>query len=152
MRAETEETMSECKSRSKITCEIRCMEPAVVEDALKRLHPAGVEWVSYTCQISGNTEAILLLGDDMASRLTGTLPEVEDVNGMKILAGLYSAELCECDVATLTRLSEEEVIRQLERFAALGLVVHRIINGMNYYRLDSEIVRQRLSEAIAGLR
>jgi len=71
---------------------------------------------------------------------------------MKILAGLYSAELCECDVATLTRLSEEEVIRQLERFAALGLVVHRIIHGMNYYRLDSEIVRQRLSEAIAGLR
>jgi len=144
--------MSDCKSRSKITCEIRCMEPAVVETALKRLQPAGVEWVSYTCQISGKTEAILLIGDDMASRLAGSLPEVEDINGMKILAGLYSAELCECDVATLTRLSEEEVIRQLERFAALGLVAHRKIHDMNYYRLDSEIVRQRLNDAIEGLR
>ena len=53
--------MSDCKSRSKITCEIRCMEPPVVEAALKRLQPAGVEWVSYTCQISGKTEAILLI-------------------------------------------------------------------------------------------
>jgi len=144
--------MSDCKSRSKITCEIRCMEPAVVEAALKRLLPAGVEWVSYMCQISGKTEAILLIGDDMASRLAGSLPEVEDINGMKILAGLYSAELCECDVATLTRLSEEEVIRQLERFAGLGLIAHRKIHGMNYYRLESEIVRKRLSDAIEGLR
>lgn len=140
--------MSYCESRSKITCKIRCMDPTVVEAALKRLHPAGVEWVSYTCQISGKTEAILLIGDDMASRLAGSLPEVEDANGTKVLAGLYSAELCECDVATLTRLSEEEVIRQLKRFAALGTVAHREIHGMNYYRLDSEFARRTLREAI----
>lgn len=144
--------MSDCSSRSKIACEIRCMAPSAVEDALKRLEPAGVEWVSYTCKISEKTEAILLIGDDLASRLSVSLPEVEDVNGMKILAGLYSAELCECDVATLTRLPEEEVIRQLERFAAQGAVTHRKIHGMNYYRLESEAVRQALSNAVEAPR
>lgn len=128
------------------------MAPSAVEDALKRLEPAGVEWVSYTCKISEKTEAILLIGDDLASRLSVSLPEVEDVNGMKILAGLYSAELCECDVATLTRLPEEEVIRQLERFAAQGAVTHRKIHGMNYYRLESETVRQALSNAVEAPR
>lgn len=124
------------------------MDPAAVEAALKHLDPAGLEWVSYTCQISGKTESILLIGDDMACQLTGSLPEVEDVNGTKILAGLYSAELCECDVATLTRLSEEEVIRQLQRFAALGTVARRKIHGMNYFRLDSETARRTLGDAI----
>jgi len=128
------------------------MDPAAVEAALKQLHPAGVGWVPYTCQISGKTEAILLIGDDIASRMTEVLPEVEDVNGVKILAGLYSAELCECDVVTLTSLSEEEVIRQLDRFTTLGTVAHRKIHGMNYYRLDSEIVRQRLSDTIEAPR
>ncbi|GAA0681562.1 hypothetical protein GCM10009104_02790 [Marinobacterium maritimum] len=128
------------------------MDPAVVGAALKRLQPEGVEWVSYTCQISGKTESILLIGDDLASRLTGLLPEAEDANGMKVLAGLYTAELCECDVATLTRLSEEEVIRQLERFASRGTVTHRTIHGMNYYRLDSEVVRRTLKDALEALR
>lgn len=140
--------MSDCTSRSKITCEIRCMDPDAVESAMKRLQPEGAEWVSYTCKISGKTEAILLIGDTMASRLAGSLSEVGDANGMKILAGLYSAELCECDVSTLTRLPEEEVIRQLDRFVALGMIAHRTIHGMNYYRLNSESVRETLSAAL----
>lgn len=140
--------MSDCTSRSRITCELRCMDSADVEAALKRLDPADWEWVSYTCQISGKTEAILLLGDEMASRLAESLPEVAGANEMKVLAGLYSAELCECDVATLTRLSEEEVIRQLERFTAIGMVIHRELHGMNYYSLNSGLVRQVLSDAI----
>lgn len=140
--------MPECTSRSIITCSTRCMDSAVVEAALNRLDPAGLDWVSYTCQISGKTELALLIGDELASRLTGSLPEVEDLNGAKILAGLYSAELCECDVATLTRVSEGEVIRQLQRFAALGMVAHRKVHGMNYYRLVSETARRTLSDAI----
>lgn len=126
------------------------MEPTAVEEASRRLDPAGVEWVSYTCQISGKTEAILLIGDDLASRLTGSLPEVEDLKGAKVLAGLYSAELCECDIATLAGLPEEEAIRQLRRFAALGVVVHRKIHGMNYYRLESDVARRTFGAAIAA--
>ncbi len=144
--------MADCTSVPKIKCGIRCMDPAVVAAASKRLRPAGMEWVSYTCQISGKTEAILLIGDDMASRLAASLPEVADAGGMKILAGLYSAELCECDVATLTGLPEEEVIRQLEQFAALGTIAHRKIHGMNYYRLDAEVVRKRLSDVVGRKR
>lgn len=140
--------MSDCTSRSKIHCSIRCMDRHEVESALKRLQPEGVEWVSYTCKISGKSEEILLIGDDFAFRLLESLPEVEDVAGMKILAGLYSAELCECDVATLTMLPEEDVIRQLEQFLSAGTVTHRKINGMNYYHLRSESVRQKLNNTI----
>lgn len=51
-------------------------------------------------------------------------------------------------LATLTKLSEEEVIRQLDRYTAVGMVTHRKVHGMNYYRLDSDTVRQKLSEAL----
>lgn len=84
------------------------MDPAAVDEAARRLDPGGVEWVSYTCQLSGEKEAILLVGDEFASRLTELLPDVEEVECTKILAGLHSSELCECDVATLMRLPEDE--------------------------------------------
>ncbi|MBT8132908.1 MAG: hypothetical protein KJO03_00265, partial [Gammaproteobacteria bacterium] len=82
------------------------MEPATVKKATTQLAFTDVTWIPYTCKISGEKENILLLGDDLASKLTTSLTESEDANGTRILAGLYSAELCECDVATLTGLSD----------------------------------------------
>lgn len=143
--------MRDCTAGSKITCEIRCLDPAVVEAALGRLDPAGVEWVSYRCQLSGQEESILLLGDELASHLTESLPTVDDAKGAKIVAGLYSAELCECDVATFTGLPEEEVISQLRSLAARGVVTHRRIHGMNYYRLESSVVRRTIDGTILSL-
>ncbi|WP_166265595.1 hypothetical protein [Marinobacter caseinilyticus] len=140
--------MPNCTSGSKITCEFRCLAPTAVREALSRLDPAGVQWVSYTCQISGATESLLLIGDDLASRLVGFLPEVDDIGGVRVLAGLYSAQLCECDVATLTGLPEEEVVSKLTRFASHGLVAHQHIYGMNYYRLDSDIARRTIGAAV----
>ncbi|GGB89214.1 hypothetical protein GCM10011352_14000 [Marinobacterium zhoushanense] len=90
--------MSDFTSRSKISCEIRCVDLDGVETVMKRLPPAGAEWMAYTCTISGKTEAILLIGDAMASRLTGSLPAAGDANGFSRLAGLYSAALYECDI------------------------------------------------------
>jgi hypothetical protein len=124
------------------------MDPAAVEAASTRLDPSGVEWVSYICQLSGEKEAVLLIGNDLASRLTKSLLVAEDVDSTKILAGLYSAELCECDVATLTGLSEGEVVSRLRKFAALGVVAHRKVHAMNYYRLKSAIVRRTINNAI----
>jgi hypothetical protein len=124
------------------------MDPATVEAASCQLDPAGVAWVAYTCKLSGAKESILLIGDELAAEIMKSLPTVESLTGMKILASLYSAELCECDVATVTGVAEREVVSQLQKFAALGMIGHRKIQGMNYYRLISDIARRSIKEAL----
>ena len=54
--------------------------------------------IASTCQLSGKEEEILLIGNLLAFKLADCLPEAEDSNDAMILAGLYSAELRECDV------------------------------------------------------
>jgi hypothetical protein len=124
------------------------MASADVDTARTRLDPAGVEWVSYTCQLSGETETILIIGEQLASRLVNFVPAVKDAKDCKILAGLYSAELCECDVATLTQLSDDEVVTRLKKLAAPGLVLQRKILKMNYFSLASEDARYAINNAL----
>jgi len=143
--------MAKHKSGLKISCDIRCMDPATVEAASKRLDPAGLERVAYTCKLSGAKESVLLIGDELASEIMKSLPTAENLTGTKILAGLYSAELCECDVATATGAPEHEVISQLQKFATLKMVAHRKIQGMNYYRLISDSARRSIKDAIDEL-
>lgn len=143
--------MANCETGLKISCDIRCMDPATVEAASRRLDPAGVERVAFTCKLSGVKESVLLIGDKLAAEIMKFLPTVESVTGLKILAGLYSAELCECDVATLTGLAEHEVVTRLQKFETLGMVAHRKIQGMDYYRLTSEIARQSIKDAVDAL-
>ena len=126
------------------------MDPADVEAAVRRLDRGGVERVSYTCQLSGETETILLLGDDVASRLAQSLPEVNDIAEARILAGLSSAELCECDLATLTRLPESDVISYLTRLEERGAILRRRIQGMNYFRLKAENLRHKIGDVAFG--
>lgn len=140
--------MSNCEPGANISCGIRCMESSTVEDAMRRLDSAGVERVSYTCQLSAKEEAILLIGDLVASRLADVVPEAEDSSDARLMAGLYSAELCECDVATLTRLPENEVVHKLRRLTLLGVLAHRELHSMNYYRLESDKVRHNIEAAI----
>lgn len=132
------------ETESKITCEIRCMDPAAVEEAMGRLDPDGTVRVPYTCRISGKKEEILLLGKHLAARLAEAMPETGDAAGARILAGLTSSELCECDVATLSGLPENEVVDRLEAFTARGLLAHRKLHGMHYFRLCSEHARCRI--------
>ena len=143
--------MASRKARSKISCEIRCINPATVEAASRRLDPAGVEWIPYTCKLSGAKESVLLIGDDLAAEVMKSIPTGVNLTGTKILACLYSAELCECDVATVTGVAEEEVIFQLQEFTSIGMVAHRNIQGMNYYRLKSDIARRSIKDAVDAL-
>jgi transcription initiation factor IIE alpha subunit len=124
------------------------MNPATVEAASRQLEANGLVWVTYTCQFSGKEESVLLIGDAIATEVTKSLPGVDDLNGTKILAGLYSAELCECDVATLTGIDENDVVSLLQQLSALGMIAHRRIQEMNYYRLNSRTARQSIKDAI----
>ena len=143
--------MANCKTGSKISCEIRCVDPATVDAAFNQLDPAGVEWIAYTCKLSGARESILLIGDELSAEIMKSLPAVENFTGMKILPSIYSAELCECDVATVTGAAENEVMSQLRKFTANGMVEHRKIQGMNYYRLISDVVRRSIKDTVDAL-
>lgn len=140
--------MPDCTSKSKISCKVRCIDPATVHEVTKYLSPSGIKWLPYKCQLTGKEENILLIGNDIALRLTPSITEADNANDARILAALYSAELCECDVATLTNLSDQEVIDQLERFKKSGVITHRIIHGMNYYRLNSKIAESVFSDLV----
>jgi hypothetical protein len=143
--------MANRKARSKISCEIRCIDTATVEAAARRLDPAGVEWVPYTCKLSGAKESVLLIGDDLAAEVMKSIRTGVNITGTKILACLYSAELCECDVATVTGATEDEVISQFQKFSSIGMVAHRKIQGMNYYRLKCNITRRSIKDAVDAL-
>lgn len=136
------------KSGSKISCKIRCIDPAMAEAASSRLDPAGAEWVPYTCKLSGAEESLLLIGDDLATEIMKHLPKIVNLTGTKILACLYSAELCECDVATVTDVPEREVTFELQKLTSIGMIKHRKIQDMNYYRLESDIARLSIKDAV----
>ena len=139
--------MSDEEQKLKIACTIRCMDPSSVKNAMQTLDAGGIVRVPYTCQLSGNKEEILLLGDTLANAISEVVIEAEDAGDAKILAGLFSAELCECDVATLTMMPESEVVSRLQALEKNGVLSRRKIDGMNYYRLESGDVR-RYIEAV----
>jgi len=143
--------MANRKAGPKISCEIRCIDPATVEIVSRHLDTAGIEWVTYTCKLSGAEESVLLIGDKLAAEIMRSLPRVDSITATKILAALYYAELCECDVATLTRVAEHKAVTQLLKFKALGMVGHRRIQGMNYYRLTSDHVRRSINTAVEAV-
>ena len=124
------------------------MDPSSVKNAMQRLDTGGIVRVPYTCQLSGNEEEILLLGDTLAAEISEVVEQAEDAGDAKILAGLFSAELCECDVATLTTLQENDVLRRLRALESAGVLSRRKIDGMNYYRLESESVRRNIEAVL----
>ena len=127
------------------------MDPAAVESAAQKLDPSGFQRVACTCQLSGKAEEIILLGRQLATQLAADIDEIESTDDATILAGLYSAELCECDVATLTGLPEGTVVQRLHALTAAGMLAHRVLQNMNYYRLDSESLRRHIDTALKAL-
>ena len=140
--------MSSCGTESVIECGIRCVDPRDVEQAMTGLDPGGQTRVAYVCKLSGAREEILVVGSELAERLADAMPDADDPDDAKILAALSDAELCECDVATVTGLSESDVLRRLRRLCGGGVLGHRKLDRMNYYRLQSEFARQSIAEAL----
>ena len=136
-------------SELKILCSIRCMDPCLVRDARKRLNPNSFEKVSYRCHLSGQQVQIFLIGEKLAAGLVEVAAEIGEFSDARIVAGLYSAELCECDVATLTSLPETESVKRLRMLSENGALSHRELNGMNYYRLESASLRKTIEEIIS---
>ncbi len=106
-------------------CEIVCVDQEKVARAL-RLAPA-------RATLSTLAEMFRALGDPTR---------------LRILTALSHEELCVCDLATLTDVSESAVSHSLRTLRQLRLVRYRKAGRIAYYSLDDEHVGRLISEGL----
>lgn len=135
------------KSR-RISCSIRCLKKEDVSKAREGLKGKAFTRVPYRCSVSGQREELLLLAPPSIERLTTLFGPLGDPLALAILYALGSSELCECDIATLMEQDESQVVDQLDKLHALGLLRRREIEGMNYYAVANEDMKTFLRRSL----
>ncbi|MGD8521031.1 MAG: metalloregulator ArsR/SmtB family transcription factor [Desulfobacterales bacterium] len=78
-------------------------------------------------------------------RLSLTYKVLGDPNRLKIVMALRNVEMCVCDLAAFTGLTDSAVSHQLRRLKDLALVKSRRDGQIIYYSLDDEHVSQLLN-------
>lgn len=75
-----------------------------------------------------------------AQQITEILGLLADTNRLRLISALAAQELCVCDLAALTKMSESAVCHQLRLLKAMRLVSYRREGRKVYYSLaDSHI-------------
>jgi len=85
-------------------------------------------------------------------RLSLTYKVLGDPNRLKIVMALRKVEMCVCDLAAFTGLTDSAVSHQLRRLKDLALVKSRREGQIIYYSLDDEHVERLLTIGLAHLR
>ena len=85
-------------------------------------------------------------------RLSLTYRVLGDPNRLKIVMALRNVEMCVCDLAAFTGLSESAVSHQLRRLKDLALVKRRRAGQIIYYSLDDEHVAKLLRVGLEHIR
>lgn len=81
-------------------------------------------------------------------RASSLLKAVSDPTRLRMLAALSASELCVCDLAALTGISESAVSHQLRLLRQERLVAFRKEGRMAFYRLMDHHVTQLIRSAI----
>jgi DNA-binding transcriptional ArsR family regulator len=92
------------------------------------------------------------ISENDVERLSVTFKVLGDPNRLKIVMALRSVEMCVCDLAAFTGLSESAVSHQLRRLKDLSLVKKRRAGQIIYYSLDDEHVAALLSVGLGHVR
>lgn len=92
------------------------------------------------------------ISDHDLDRLSLTYKVLGDPNRLKIVMVLRTAEMCVCDLAAFTGLSESAVSHQLRRLKDLALVKSRRDGQIIYYSLDDEHVTGLLAIGLEHVR
>lgn len=118
-------------------CSTRCLPPEAAEAAREQLGEQEIRRVPFTCAISGEPSAAVLVGEAAAERIRRSAgPELlRDRTEARTLAAIAEATLCACDVATLLGRPQPEVEGVLRSLAARDLAKERPIAGMPYFGL-----------------
>jgi DNA-binding transcriptional ArsR family regulator len=82
--------------------------------------------------------------DQELDRLSLTYKVLGDPNRLKIVMALRKVEMCVCDLAAFTGLTDSAVSHQLRRLKDLALVKSRREGQIIYYSLDDEHVKRLL--------
>jgi DNA-binding transcriptional ArsR family regulator len=93
-----------------------------------------------------------VISDRDLSRLSLTYRVLGDPNRLKIVMVLRTVEMCVCDLAAFTGLSESAVSHQLRRLKDLALVKSRRDGQIIYYLLDDEHVTGLLEVGLEHVR
>ena len=92
------------------------------------------------------------LSEREVERLSLTYSVLGDPNRLKIVMALRNVEMCVCDLAAFTGLSESAVSHQLRRLKDLALVKKRRAGQIIYYSLDDEHVAEVLDIGVEHVR
>ncbi len=92
------------------------------------------------------------ISDRDLERLSLTYRVLGDPNRLKIVMVLRTVEMCVCDLAAFTRLSESAVSHQLRRLKDLALVKSRRDGQIIYYSLDDDHVTGLLEIGLEHVR
>jgi ArsR family transcriptional regulator len=105
---------------------------------VKQIHPEAVVLARASIPAQPSLERALLM-----------LKAVADETRLRILVGLSATELCVCDLAALTNVSESAVSHGLRFLREANLVVSDKRGRVVYYRLADDHVRQLLSSVLS---
>ena len=93
-----------------------------------------------------------MVSDRYLERLALTFKLLGDPTRVRIVMALMGGEMCVCDLAALTGVSESAVSHQLRRLKDLALVKNRREAQTLYYSLDDEHVSDLISIGLAHLK
>ena len=93
-----------------------------------------------------------IIADRELDRLSLTYKVLGDPNRLKMVMALRNVEMCVCDLAAFTSLSESAVSHQLRRLKDLALVKSRRDGQIIYYTLDDEHVSALLEVGLEHIR
>ena len=85
------------------------------------------------------------IADQGLDRLALTYKVLGDPNRLKIVMALRHVEMCVCDLAAFTGLTDSAVSHQLRRLKDLALVKNRREGQIIYYSLEDEHVERILT-------
>jgi DNA-binding transcriptional ArsR family regulator len=89
--------------------------------------------------------------DEDYALLAETFRALGDASRAKILHGLLTQELCVCDLAALTGISESAVSQHMRVLRALRLVRNKKVGRVVYYSLEDQCIRALLTVALTHL-
>ncbi len=92
------------------------------------------------------------ISDQELDRLSLTYKVLGDPNRLKIVMALRNVEMCVCDLAAYTGLTDSAVSHQLRRLKDLALVKSRRAGQIIYYSLDDEHVSEILKVGLGHIR
>jgi DNA-binding transcriptional ArsR family regulator len=92
------------------------------------------------------------ISDRDLERLSLTYRVLGDPNRLKIVMVLRNVEMCVCDLAAFTGLSESAMSHQLRRLKDLSLVKSRREGQIVYYTLDDAHVTELLEVGLDHVR